>query len=875
MNHSVSPQHLFCVFALGLLFFFAVPGTAAQTPEGLVPRFDPGPAALVLQRPSQAGTFFNVVGRRSAVFGYENKPFEVWTYPLMIVRDFELFFELEDYAGTFSGLETMTHIEVRPEATTITYTHAAFTVRQILYAPVDEMGVVMLLDIDSARPLKVTASFRPDLRLMWPAGLMTGGLVWDAERHTYSIVEESQRFVGMIGAPGATDISVMPYQEEPRDVPTRFVIETTPAVTADYLIPIVVAGSVTGQDEARATYEKLLNNAEALYQENVRYYQDFLRRTVHLRTPDRQFNMAFAWAKIGTEKGLATNPFLGTGFVAGYRTAGNSERPGFAWFFGRDALWTTLALIAYGDFDAARTALDFLKQFQRDDGRIPHEVSQSASLVPWFEDYNYPWASADATPLFIIAHAAYWQATGDRNYLRDNWAALQKAYTFTAGTDTDGNDLIENTDVGHGWVEGGTLYPPHEEIYMQGLWMQAATSLADMADVMSDSDTALAARAAAERTRVATEATYWRDDAGFYAFATRASGSNDLFEENTVLPAVPLWWGTLDEAHAQRAIDHLGSGALATDWGTRILSEKSTLYDPLSYHNGSVWPLFTGWASMGAYRYGRPHVGYQALAANAMLTYQDALGYVTELLSGDYNTAFGRSSHHQIWSEAMVITPAVQGMLGLETRKGASLLRFAPQLPADWDFISVNQYTVRQASYTLSYQRLRNGTVNIVVERTGGTGAAQLELAPAFPLDAVIQTIRVNDLNVPFNLVEQGDVQRAVLTVDATADRIEAVFNIKPGTSVYVRPHTAPPGSTNQSLRVLRSQASTDALDLLVEGLGGHTYTLYLRTPHRVGNVEGVTLAQAANRDIAMEITFAGPEDEYVRRAIRLPLTPR
>ena len=69
----------------------------------------------------------------------------------------------------------------------------------------------------------------------------------------------------------------------------------------------------------------------------ARYYADLLQRTVHLRTPDNTFNNAFAWAKIGTEKGLATNPMLGTGFVAGYRTAGNSERPGFAWFFGRDA----------------------------------------------------------------------------------------------------------------------------------------------------------------------------------------------------------------------------------------------------------------------------------------------------------------------------------------------------------------------------------------------------------------------------------------------------------------------------------------------------------------------------------------------------------
>src|SRR5918912_4427743 len=122
-----------------------------------------------------------------------------------------------------------------------------------------------------------------------------------------------------------------------------------------------------------------------------------------------------------------------------------------------------------------------------------------------------------------------------------------------------------------------------------------------------------------------------------------------LIDEDTVLPAVPLWWRTLDATRADAEIDHLGSGRMATDWGARIISNRSRLYDPLSYHYGSVWPLFTGWASVGAYRYGRPTVGYQALMANALLTYANALGYVTELLSGDFQAPFGRSSHHQVW----------------------------------------------------------------------------------------------------------------------------------------------------------------------------------------------------------------------------------
>jgi hypothetical protein len=82
---------------------------------------------------------------------------------------------------------------------------------------------------------------------------------------------------------------------------------------------------------------------------------------------------------------------------------------------------------------------------------------------------------------------------------------------------------------------------------------------------------------------------------------------------------------------------------------------------------------------MAAYGYGRPHVGYQALMANALLRSRSAVGYVTELLSGDFPSAFGRSSHHQVWSEAMVVTPTPEASSASSRRGGPA--RFAPQLP--------------------------------------------------------------------------------------------------------------------------------------------------------------------------------------------------
>jgi glycogen debranching enzyme len=203
-----------------------------------------------------------------------------------------------------------------------------------------------------------------------------------------------------------------------------------------------------------------------------------------------------------------------------------------------------------------------------------------------------------------------------------------------------------------GWK--GALYPPHEEIICQAYGSRALLNIADLADQIKDRNLA-AARALplsalerrlrqplAGRSRVLMLLRLIdRGCASRSEFGPnrdrRQTRLNEiskvsLIDEDTVLPAVPLWWRTLDDERAQSEIDHLGSGAIATDWGARIISNRSKLYDPLSYHYGSVWPLFTGWVSMGAYRYGRPHVGYQALMANALLTYSGALGYVTELL---------------------------------------------------------------------------------------------------------------------------------------------------------------------------------------------------------------------------------------------------
>ncbi|HEX6649932.1 MAG TPA: hypothetical protein VF075_10340, partial [Pyrinomonadaceae bacterium] len=201
------------------LILIFVGATTAQAQDGmdksLLRKFDLKESGLSLERRTQSGTFFDVVGHNSVALGYENRALEAWVYPLKILDDFECQFTIEGYPLAFRGRDIAVLINARPEATVITYSHAAFTVRQIIYAPVDEPGIIMLFDVQTVLPMTVTFSFRPRLKLAWPAGLMTGNLEWDEKLHAYFITEESKRFVGMIGSPAARDVSVMPYQEEP------------------------------------------------------------------------------------------------------------------------------------------------------------------------------------------------------------------------------------------------------------------------------------------------------------------------------------------------------------------------------------------------------------------------------------------------------------------------------------------------------------------------------------------------------------------------------------------------------------------------------------------------------------------------------------
>ena len=237
------------------------------------------------------------------------------------------------------------------------------------------------------------------------------------------------------------------------------------------------------------------------------------------------------------------------------------------------------------------------------------------------------------------------------------------------------------------------------------------------------------------------------------------------------------------------------------DWGMRIISSRAAKYSAGGYHFGSVWPLFTGWASVGEYRYHRALPGFSNLMANAQLALDGSLGHVTEVLSGDYYQPLSTSSPHQIWSAAMVISPLLRGLFGLQTDAGARRISLAPHVPADWNRFTLDHVRVGQATLRLAYRKSAN-EISLVVTRNG-SGDCSLEFSPALSLRAQILGAEVNGRKVPFQ-VKKSDVDQHVTVQFPLGNGDNTLrLRIRDDFGLSISPVLPALGSASQGLRVL------------------------------------------------------------------------
>ena len=825
---------------------------------------------MELSRTVRPWEFLPITGTRAALFGNEAGGMEAWVYPLKIFREFHLHFLTE--GRVLSGETLARTLTVRPESATILYAGDTFTVRETLFVPVDAQGAIIVLNVETEQPLEIEAAFHRDFQLEWPAALGAAYIDWSAPQHAFYFGEEQRKFAAFVGSPTAADPQREFQTNYSESQSSSFRLGATEKGKETKLI--VVAASMEGRPAAEKMYQHLTADYPALLEESRKYYQDYLARTVSLELPDAQLQQAYDWARISEFQGRVSNPYLGTGLVAGYRTSGESQRPGFAWFFGRDSFWTALALDAAGDFSTVRTALAFISKFQRDDGKIPHEISQGATFVDWFKGYPYPYASADATPLYLIAMNDYVVESGDTAFAKENWASLWKAYEFLRST-YDEHGFPKNLGVGHGWVEGGPLLPVKTELYQTGLGIEALGALANLAHLTGREDASkeLAKKFAEQRPLV--NDTFWLADKKRFAFAL--DQDNRPVDEPSVLATVPMWFGLLDQGKADAMITELGDLDQQADWGMRIISARSPRFSGGGYHFGSVWPLFTGWASVGEYRYHRAFPAYENLRANALLALDGSLGHVTEVLSGDSYQSLSTSSPHQIWSAAMVVSPLLRGLFGLQTEVAAGTLTFAPHVPAEWTSFAIRNVPVGSAKLDLHYAKDIDGITLEVRAPEGASGQVSIDFQPAISLRAKVLGVTLNGRAAEFH-VETSSVDQHVL-VRIPLSTGPHSLRIRLQDDFGLTYHSTLPvlGASSEGLRIVSEtwSPSRDRLTLGVSGVARRQYRLSAWNASQIVFVSGAQLSKgpAGRTDLVVEFPANGAE-LVAHRTISIQFAP-
>jgi glycogen debranching enzyme len=824
--------------------------------------------ALELSRTDRPWEFLAAVGTRAGLFGDESGKIEAWVYPLKLFRNFHLQFEVE---GRVIPAEALARtVTARPESSTIRLAGDTFAVEETFFVPVQEAGAIVLFQIDSAQPLNVRVSFERDFQLEWPAALGATYANWDSKLRAFSFGEEQKTFVALIGSPTATN-EHLEYQtnyaasnEESFDLgATAHRIETR---------VVVISASVHGAAEAEATYQQLSSNYSKLMSESVAYYRAYLERTVSLELPDAQLQKAYDWSRISMLEGLVNNPFLGTSLIAGYRTSGAGQRPGFAWFFGRDALWTSLALNAEGDFSTTRSALDFLSKFQREDGKIPHEIAQTANFVDWFKNYPYGYASADATPLYIIGVNDYVSQSGDVAFAREKWQSVWKAYQFLRST-YDAQGLPQNLGIGHGWVEGGPLLPVKSELYQCGVGAAALRALASLARLTDKTDMGRELSQESSRLEQLINQVFWLPQKKRYAYALDRAGKP--MDEPSVLATVPMWFGLLREEQAQSMISELATPEHEADWGMRIISSQAANYSGGGYHYGSVWPLFTGWASVGEYQYHRALPAYTNLRSNALLALDGSLGHVTEVLSGDYYQPLSTSSPHQIWSAAMVVSPLLRGLFGLSADTSAHVLTFAPHVPADWTSFAISNVHVGACTLNLRYHRTEED-ITLDAERSG-SGDCALEFSPAISFAAEVMSVEMNGHLLQHRVLKSAVDQHVSMRFPLAHGSNKVHISIRNDFGLSLTSTLPALGAASCGLRVVSETWSTakDRLELEVAGISGSVYELGIWNAKGLKSVDGAEWIRGADPGkLRIHIPASGSQG-YARERIVFHFTEK
>ncbi|HEY6100618.1 MAG TPA: amylo-alpha-1,6-glucosidase, partial [Anaeromyxobacter sp.] len=432
---------------------------------------------------------------------------------------------------------------------------------------------------------------------------------------------------------------------------------------------------------------------------------------------------------------------------------------GIPWYtcpFGRDALITGFeALLATPE--VARDALRFLARLQgtaedptRDEepGKIPHEIRFGEMAAAGEVPHTPYYGSADATPLFLVLLDEYERWTADAATVNALLPAAEAALGWIdRHGDRDGDGLVEyerRTPKGlrnQGWkdshdgvpfADGRPAEPPIALVEVQGYAVDARRRMADVYDRRGRRAEADRLRQLARAHAERIEASFWMEEKGTYAIALdRDKRQVDAITSN---PGHLLFSRAVGEERARRVVRSLLAPEMWSGWGIRTLGADQPAYNPLSYHDGTVWPHDNALCAAGMATYGMTREAGEVLTGLWHAAEHFRRLRLPELFcglsrgQGEFPVHYPVACSPQAWSSAAWFL-LLRAVLGIFPDAPARALRIVqPQLPPWLDEVVLENLHIGSARATIRFVRGSKGAFPEVVDVQGGPLAVRIEV---------------------------------------------------------------------------------------------------------------------------------------------------
>ena len=430
--------------------------------------------------------------------------------------------------------------------------------------------------------------------------------------------------------------------------------------------------------------------------------------------------------------------------------AGLYPYAGVPWFdapFGRDGIITALECLWLSP-NIARGVLSFLAQTQArnsnpeqdaEPGKILHEArkGEMAALgeIPFARYYG----SIDATPLFIMLAGAYYRRTADISFIESIWPNVQAALEWIERYgDADGDGFVEyhrrsaNGLVQQGWkdshdsvfhADGRLAEGPIALCEVQGYVYAARLAGADLATAIGHHDVARTQADEARSLRERFQRRFWCAEMGVYALAL--DGEKHPCRVRASNTGHCLYTGIAAGEHVQALLKSLSEDTFSSGWGVRTVADCEARYNPMSYHNGSIWPHDNALIAAGMTQLAEKNLAMRILTAQLDASTYFESSRLPELFcgfrrrEGKAPTGYPVACSPQAWAAASVFM-LLQACLGVTVNAAGSQIIFKhPRLPVCLDHLSIRDLTIGDASIDVVLHR-HAGAVGLNVERSSG-----------------------------------------------------------------------------------------------------------------------------------------------------------